>query len=588
MSVSSMAVSRFESLSDDLLVHLFEYYIDAVDIAVAFLGQQNKRLNYLVSRCRITKFNFLECRKAKFFHSVHYLPKYERYIQTLLLGDGRTPGQVEAFCKIYPTFASFPNLRYLYLSMNSDTAECVNTEFILSSLSKTTLETLVFEVTDSSQPKVSNQWLLDALQIPTLKRLRIKVNALTRFQLPLIRIKANIRSLKLSGFSIDSSQLFPLLHLMPHLRSLDINLAYKQEKSIILLPCLSSIDSLPANISLLHTLHLFVTSPDNSFCTLLSNLHQLTNLRYFIVYGPLEILNCIDWIQLVHTSLSHLIRTEIRAMVSMPIDETQINRFLQLFESIDRVERDNLRVIIEQHHPVNDPAKSQLQHRFYHRQDFEQPLLRYWIAPQRDQFESHSLDHIERLVLSNYWTNASSRFNNVKYLIIIHLNKDLFSWFKTHVNHGIIHSIDLTCFKDDFFHVSSLFGILNNLRSVRMTYGQLMGSKNDRIIPRLSIRYVDLSADDHPFEHADLKVIAHLFPHLEHLKINPHDPQCFPMLLHYWPRLRSLTYRFGSNDGHVRLQQYSTTDRSWSMRYETLKDFNTLWIDLVTFYRNIQ
>ena len=61
-----MSVSKLESLPNEVLIDIFEKYINGVDILIAFRYQQNQRFDALISQCQRFHFNFLYCRKDYF------------------------------------------------------------------------------------------------------------------------------------------------------------------------------------------------------------------------------------------------------------------------------------------------------------------------------------------------------------------------------------------------------------------------------------------------------------------------------------------------------------------------------------------
>ncbi len=118
-----MSVSKLESLPNEILIHIFEKYINGVDIILAFAYQQNQRFDALIIQCQQYRFNFLHCRKDSFRFCIGLLPAYIERIEELVLSEKNTPGQIHAFLTFYPSFIGFKRLRKLYIHYNPQTVD---------------------------------------------------------------------------------------------------------------------------------------------------------------------------------------------------------------------------------------------------------------------------------------------------------------------------------------------------------------------------------------------------------------------------------------------------------------------------------
>ncbi|CAF4067533.1 unnamed protein product [Adineta steineri] len=166
-----MSVSTLESLPNEILINIFENYINGVDIIIAFIDQQNQRFNGLIMQCRQHNFNFVNCRKDCFHYCINFLPNYIGKIKELILSDHNTPGQISTFLLRFPLLHNFRNIHKLSINFNAETVSWIRIRNALRSLSTTKIHTLIINVIHMERPSRLNYINYDMFDLQSIKRI---------------------------------------------------------------------------------------------------------------------------------------------------------------------------------------------------------------------------------------------------------------------------------------------------------------------------------------------------------------------------------------------------------------------------------
>ncbi|CAF1550406.1 unnamed protein product [Rotaria sp. Silwood1] len=135
-------MSKLESLPNEILTDILEKYTNGVDLLRVFSFQLNQRFDALITQCQRVRFDFIQCQKDDFRFCMELVPAYLDKIEELAISEQDTPGQVNAFLSLFPSFELFKQLRTLYIHFDDDAIDWRIIERALNSLSQTAIETL--------------------------------------------------------------------------------------------------------------------------------------------------------------------------------------------------------------------------------------------------------------------------------------------------------------------------------------------------------------------------------------------------------------------------------------------------------------
>ncbi|CAF4775398.1 unnamed protein product, partial [Rotaria sp. Silwood2] len=137
-----MSLATFESLPNEILIDIFEKYINGIDLLVAFAYQLNSRIDALIGQCQNLHFDFTSIHKNDFRFCIGLLPAYIDRIEDLTLSEQDAPGQMHAFFSFLPLFNQFKRLRKLNLQIDSDALNWRQTVATFHSLPNTLIHTI--------------------------------------------------------------------------------------------------------------------------------------------------------------------------------------------------------------------------------------------------------------------------------------------------------------------------------------------------------------------------------------------------------------------------------------------------------------
>lgn len=246
-----MSVTKLESLPNEILIEIFEKYLNGVDIINAFAFQLNQRFDALVAQCRRLRFDFIRCHKDAFRICMGVLPAYMDIIEELALSEQNAPGQFHALLSFYPSFSAFKQLRRLYFDVNMEAIEVAPVRLALHSLSCTSLETLSIKIVKSSNFADLKLVIVELFRMKTLKKLIVACDIGDMHWESLGMVSSNIKYLVIKNTRCAYEDLQYIFQCASGLQYLDIGVSYNGSWSAYESK-LSSKQSIP-QMSMLHT-----------------------------------------------------------------------------------------------------------------------------------------------------------------------------------------------------------------------------------------------------------------------------------------------------------------------------------------------
>ena len=539
-----MSSSRLESLPNEILVHIFEKYVDGIDIINAFAFQLNRRFDALIMQSRRLRLNFIKCHTDDFRLCMGLLPAYVDKIGELVLAERCTPGQIHSFLSFYPSFAMFKRLRKLYVQVDLNATDSVVFDDALQSLANVALRALSLKISTARNSYPSEKTIREIFYIKTLKKLSINGYYLQRRWNLLRKSSSNVQYLSIHDTRCKYTDLLDIFRCAPNLRYLDIDLEFYEDNEYQMLE-LPSMDSLP-QMPMLHTAFFGI----NSFLCNERMINQLTVLfecmprlhHLEIKIGSLEL--SIDVCKaLIQTILPSLTSFVVEITLSR-ITNKVISSLLTLTETLFWMENEGFHLIIKdvlqstgrrfylQTSSVIDAARcNEVVFRWGARSScyindspfVSNKICKLYLFPQ-----SESLSQ-------NYY------LHNVTHLFIDGLDDRILTYITTHINCSHIHHLDLSSMTGNNL-IFPLLECATNVRSLRINFIQLHDELYEHARIYGNIQSLDTSADRHRFNEKDIFTISRIFPHLQHLIVYTKDLQNVPILETYLPRLRSFTF----------------------------------------------
>ena len=578
-----MSLSKLESLPNEILADLIEKYINGVDIIIAFNYQLNQRFDRLIAQCHRLRFNFIRCPMDNFRICMGLLPAYIDKIEELAISDDGAPGQVHAFLSLFPYFIRFKRLRKLYIYVASKSVDWDLMQRVLVSLSGTSIDSLSIEAEDVfAQSDAWKRILSSHLPSKTLRKLCLLIS-LQWDNLP--NIPSNIEYFIAPNLRCETQALQYLLRWPVHLKYLhislfDLNTPQSNMKSNSTNGC----QSLPQ--SALRTLILNYVDPSITVDALTPYFKIMPLLNRLDMTVSSTLLDANAWELLLMTSLPALKQFILRTTKS-ELNGIEMENVRASFQNISSRLKTNFCLIITRnlhHHPV-------IWNRcFSNRSGYtsERSPTPYLIIPDRSVDENTITvdEHITSLFSPCIDTLPQHYYyKNVKYLGVCNFEQSTLNWILSHVNCAHISELVLTYSPEYTEELARLLVSTRTKTSLYIDFRTLFAYKKALINEESRLKRLDISFSRHPFKEEDIRAIAQLFPHLEHLLINTADLQNIPFLKIYFPYLNSLSYNVqydgGSNNYILYGRIYHSTPFALATDffYRCQYDQVTIWLD---------
>ena len=431
-----MSVSKLESLPNEILVDIFEKYINGMDILVAFLYQQNQRFDALISQCQRFHFSFLYCRKGSFRFCISLLPAYVERIEELALSDQHTPGQIHAFLSFFPSFIVFKRLRKLYFHYNAETIDGSVVRTAFQSLYDTVVDTISIKAVNTDWAQTMHSLFDDMLRLTTIKRIfftsdfcqnrrNIWNNVFEDQWNFMTGISSKIEYLTIFGMTCGFHHLKSIFQCAPQLKYLNVQLTSSAIYGIY--HALNSPPDSSRSISNLHTLILSSERDDSTtFDMLAEYLRVMPALRRLEIKAHGALLDASAWEALLQTSLPSLTHFGLQTTTSR-MKKDDIDSTLASFETPFWISKQIFYMILTQHKGLSYNRFGMDEAQLNHQNEFDQPVVKQWIVPFRSHIDNIPTNGITSVCMSNVTSSLSSchYFENIKILWFLVSTKDI-------------------------------------------------------------------------------------------------------------------------------------------------------------------
>ncbi|CAF1490937.1 unnamed protein product [Adineta steineri] len=580
-----MAMSTLESLPNEILINIFEKYINGVDIIIAFIDQQNQRFNGLIMQCRHHNFNFVNCQKDCFHYCINFLPNYIGKIKKLVLSDHNTPGQISTFLLRFPLLHNFRNIHRLSINFNAETVSWIRIRNALRSLSTTNIHTLIINVIHMERPSRLNYINYDMFDLQSIKRIDLLSDISYDDWGLLPTLFSKIEHLTSIRMSCDFQYLCSILQNAFHLKYLNVRLD-SSSLSRFFKPYQHTNDSI-ISIPVLHTFLLSFQSTDpTTFEKLAYYLRRMPALRRLDIKAHGALLDANAWEALLQTSLPQLTHFRLKTTTSC-INNIELENILASFETPFWITKDNFYLIVTKHKYLDTKTLHSYKLQVDNEDEFNQPVIQWWIVPFRNRLDDIPTSDIISFGISGVVRSLSQYyyFNNIEHLVIYDMNEGFSNWILKYINYSQIKYLDISYIDKESNIIALLLLQLKNIISLRIDYQHLVTYKNVYLENNHCMKYLDISVNKHNFNEEDIMMIAQLFPRIEHLIINTNMLENVPLLENYIPHLCSLT----SNIIDESFRRYKSYERRlWvdNLRQKFQVSFEfaidngmTIWID---------
>lgn len=565
-----------EFLPNEVLLELFTNYMQGIDVLVGFADLNHQRFDGIIAQCSRFCLDFRQCQKTHFRLCLGLLRNAGRIgkVEELILSEQNTPGQINEFFSVFPTFTPFTQLQRLYVYVHAQWIDWSIVTPALRSLFTVPIETILIDhITANNRGEVRIP-IGDILSLSTLKRLSfIKDYSLDRW-LSRVNRPSGIKYLKYTDVSPEVPQHFELLRYVSQLKYLDVQLS--ERSSFLSHYVFNEWDQQLNPFTELRTLILSFTPYDLSTLDLLKNtFKRMSALQRLEVTTHQGLLVAEAWEELLKTSLPSLTYFRLKSTKSR-LTYSSIDTILESFETPFWQEKENFYLIITDHRRVNSNGFYLPKERIDDGNKSSQAAIKWWIVPKRVRKDDIPTKDMITLGITDDFKSLSDYyyFQNVKHLIIYHLDAKLVECISTSINCFGIEHLDVSLFDHQSNAMPLLLSHLDRVISLRICYQHLLQYHAIYSRNLMSIKYLDISVDSHRFSEEDIRMISILFPQLNHLAINSWETFMTPLLKNYLPNLWSLTYGL-QNRGYSLSQVY----RLDQFLVEQDGKWKTVWID---------
>lgn len=515
------------------------------------------------------------------------LPAYLHKIETLVLAQRYTPGQVHAFFSAYPSFHVFKHLRKLYLEIDMNGIEPRLFVTTLGTISNMALHTLSIKISRTEDLDMVENALMEIFRMKTLRKLSLDYIALSLSWSSLRENSSEVEYLKVRGTSCQPEDLRYIFRWAPRLRYLDIKLQLSPYRPVTTL--LSSLAIPPlSQMPMLHTVLLDIEEYSEECISELDTyfrcMPSLSRLEVKIVTDAASSISM--WESLIQNVSSSLKSFVLTFKNTKRMGEPDVSS-LMLAETPFWTEKQHFHVIL----------KNTLQQCVFwdylvdtfntDEQKWDEIVWQWYTGPNCEIDENSTVyRRITNIALHSRFLSQVEKYhlNNVQHLVIIELDDRLLKWIAQHINCSGIQHLHLSPVKTNILYYS-LLETTTNISSLGISLQQLNENtqRPQRTYP--TVRDLDISSAQHSFNEKDISMISRTFPHLEHLIIRTDDLQYIPLLHTYLPHLHSLTFFSAPTTSFGPFDQYEEDLSYDSLRHRTRFLFRrkgnwiTIWID---------
>ncbi|CAF3415829.1 unnamed protein product [Rotaria sp. Silwood1] len=580
-----MSVSKLELLPNEILIHIFEKYINGVDILIAFADLQNQRFNAIISQCQRFYFNFFHCRKDYFYFCLDLLPTYIERIEILILSEQNTPGQIHTFLSFFPLFISFKRLRKLYFQLNGKTIDWSIAQRAILSLLHTPIDTIILKAIETEYMPTLNYVIGDILKLKKIKRIML-ISDFQRNQWNfLTNISSTVEYFTNFDLSCEFQHVQSIFRCASHLKYFNVRFTSNSYYGLYYL-------SQPSNNNIITMFNLqtvilsFQSNDSTTFDMLAQYLKAMPILRHLEIKAHNALLQASAWESLLKESLP-LLNNFILKTTTYCINEADIENILTTFDTSFWRAKKNFYMMITKYEYSNLNRFDVGNMQYGEQDEYNQPVLRYWIVPIRACINDIPTNEIINFGISDITSSLSNNyyFKNLRYLVVYNLDRDLLQWFLTYVNYSQIQYLDISLLGKESNIINLLLScVINNITSLRIQYSLLLSNQKVYLENNNYLKCLDISVDEHNFDKNDIITISQLFPYIEHLTINTIQLSNIPLIKTYLPHLRCLTFKITDfpYSSYNRDEQKVWDDqllRKVKFLFERKVDSITIWTD---------
>ncbi|CAF1452282.1 unnamed protein product [Adineta ricciae] len=516
-----MPVLTLESLPNEILIKLFEKYIDGTDIIHAFAGQQNQRIDNVLAICQRLRFNFQNCRKDDFQVWMGLVPNYVTKIHELILSDYNSFGQVCAFLTAFPSLQQFTELHKLHIHFHECAVGWSVIRMALLSLTNTPLQTLILK--KYNRERILFSYVPDDddndVRLSTLKQLYF-VGNFTYGQWNFIQaLSPNLEHLTNLNIDVEFSYLRRIFRQYPRLKYLNVRFVSKTYDDVVYNGYSSKVEVQP-----LSTLRTLILSFPEDHATVFEDLSRYLDLMPALSYLDIKahraLLNATQWESFLHTALFSLTHFHLKTLYYHIRND--LERLLDAFETPFWINMTNFYFIVTEHQYFDSDSFRMGKSPDGGEDEFDYPVIQWWIVPFRGLHDDIPVSDITSFGIPNRMHSLSPyyQFTKVQSLTICRLDQNVLAWLQTHLNLPRIKHLDLSNLSDTNDTLNSLVSNIQDIASLRVSRNQLRGNWHPIIEKMKSLKALYISSRyESDVCDKDIQLIAQLFPAIEHLAI---------------------------------------------------------------------
>ena len=582
-----MSVSKFEILPNEILIHLFENYLESVDIFVIFAHGLNARFTSLVHQCEVFHLDLTNIRKQDFNNCMQSACMFREKIPSLSMSE-RLSGQMNIFLTYLPTFDHFPSLVKLSLDLGNLSLKSHRVLSVLDSLSMTKIHTLSIKIVDP-EFLVANIYS-EVFHLPTLRRLVLDTDhyfaSEEAFHLP----QSNIEYLTIRRHYLTWRSFREIL--VSAKRLVYLNVRVRDGSSTE-----TSIDDINWHFEPSTTLRTFIFTlgwllDSLSFRIFVMFLTKMPNLHKLTINGSETELMESDFVGIVPGLLPLLTHFTLRISQLRDFGYSLDRQLVKSVQTPVYIDQQNFNIYKAENRGSNHIGENFLNYYpIFNRLSRTNTIsgdieMRYvWSLPFRtfdnDSFSSNVITAIH-ITESFPISMTEYKLNHVKFLRIDSINPSLFTWINTFINLNEILELNTSTLQQNSRLFFLLISQMKNLQTLFIDFNFLI---NNQFIPlSQSMKRLNISWIEHPFKEEDIHCLVNLFPSIEHLSIYTKDLYHVPLLGNFFPKLITLTFRIAD----PAYRPYNNkSERKWARRfqeqvsfqYELIENRITVWID---------
>ncbi|UJR07050.1 hypothetical protein I4U23_011338 [Adineta vaga] len=595
-----MSVSKIESLPNEILLHLFEKYINGVDIFVAFINKLNHRFDGLINQCQQIHFDFRSIRKNDFYSCLILLSNYIDKIKTINLSEKDTPGAIDAFLFKFPSLKIFNKIRQFNIDFDSRTVDKDRIHRFFCSLPNTNLSILSIKLQNASQFDISNFITGSILSLTTLKHLHLDIDSYSQLWNLQKLSKTNIEYLTIIGYGCTWNDFQYICLNSPGLKYVNVRIVDKLSNY--------SRSSIDKNIHIppllkLHTVivHFIDRYTQVTWNMLVKYFEVMPNLmKLEMINSSDRFFNGNDWQILFETSLQKLIYFTLK-ILAVRLSQYSLDTILhtsKCFESQFWIEKKNFHILIIMCNSSEDAILNYQpidyrKHKFDSgfEMNIETGTVQFWSVTNHSINNNQSITNL-RISSKEPLSEDNFYFPNVTCLQLDLVNLSLIEWIQKYIDLSKVKELIISELEMNLNMINSLLLFTKNVSSLQIIFNQFINQQVISLQTNNNIKRLYISPrnfqNQNKFQDKYIRYVASLFPFVEHLKIDTIDFEIIPIIYISFPYLSSLALRFVNYywpiDNVMNQQQWEKQLRyTTKLTFKCSGEWLTIWINETEF-----